>query len=100
MITLRLTEHDHIKRQTKHFTFLSGTEMHIDPAATDAYNTCVVGHKAWAYLPKDLYEFEEDWSCDQACSPGLNELNSAAFWIENILPQMRFLFFIENLIRL
>jgi len=64
--------------------------MHIDPAATDAYNTCVVGHKAWAYLPKDLYEFEEDWSCDQACSPGLNELNSAAFWIDNILPQMRF----------
>ena len=63
--------------------------MHVDPASTDAYNTIIVGHKAWGYLPKDLYEFDNEWSCDVSCSPGLNELNSAAFWMHHMLPQMR-----------
>ncbi len=63
--------------------------MHIDPAATDAYNTCIVGHKVWGYLPKDMYEFFDEWACDESCSPGMNELNHAEFWIHNIYPQMR-----------
>jgi hypothetical protein len=71
------------------FILLPGTEMHTDPASTDAYNTMIVGHKAWAFLPRDMYEFRSDWSCDAKCSPRMNKLNNAAFWIHNMLPQIR-----------
>ena len=50
---------------TIQYYHFAGTEMHVDPASTDAYNTIVVGQKAWAYLPKDMYEFNEAWSCNQ-----------------------------------
>ena len=53
------------------FSTIPGTEMHIDPAATDAYNTCILGHKAWVYLPRDMYEYYTEWSCDESCSPGM-----------------------------
>jgi hypothetical protein len=74
---------------TMFLILLLGTEMHTDPASTDAYNTMIVGHKAWAFLPRDMYEFRSDWSCDAKCSPRMNKLNNAAFWIHNMLPQIR-----------
>jgi hypothetical protein len=64
--------------------------MHVDPEVTDAYNTCISGHKWWVYLPKDLYEFADDWSCDDSCSDISNEINRPSFWFYNIMPQMRF----------
>jgi hypothetical protein len=38
--------------------------MHNDPDVTDAYNGLISGHKWWLYLPKDFYEFSDEWMCD------------------------------------
>ena len=42
--------------------------MHVDPLSTDAFNALFRGHKWWVYLPSDLYEFEEELTCDESCS--------------------------------
>ena len=42
--------------------------MHLDPAVTDAFNALFLGHKWWVVLPKDLYEFEQEFTCDKECS--------------------------------
>ena len=77
--------------------------MHIDPISTDAFNALFRGHKWWVYLPNDLYEFEEELTCDEACSdfdqhPHVNDkdlknvlnLNHKhKLWLQNILPQIR-----------
>jgi len=76
-------------KKIKEVLLWSGTEMHVDPAATDAYNTCIIGHKLWIYLPNDLYEYEKDWTCNEKCSEKMHELNNPLVWIYNILPQMR-----------
>jgi hypothetical protein len=58
---------------------------------TDAWNGIVVGTKWWAYLPKDFYEADDEWTCDPECSPvEENDLHNAALWIYNMLPQLRF----------
>ena len=49
-------------------SFLSGTPVHTDPIATDAFNALFDGHKWWVYFPKDLYEFDEELDCDASCS--------------------------------
>ena len=77
--------------------------MHIDPVATDAFNALIRGHKWWIYLPKDLYEFNDELSCDEKCSDFIKYTNVGgdidvdeidnnqqnALWIQHILPQIR-----------
>ncbi len=71
--------------------WISGTGLHVDPDVTDAWNGIVAGTKWWAYLPKDFYEAEDEWTCDPECSPvEENDLHNAALWIYNMLPQLRF----------
>ena len=79
------------------FSFFSGTDMHIDPDVTDAFNALFSGHKWWVYLPKDLYEFNEEMTCDASCSDFVNFINTdkivndvdVALWYKHILPQLR-----------
>ena len=80
-----------------------GTPMHIDPITTDAFNALFRGHKWWVYLPKDVYEFEDQLSCDETCSDfdqhkdvHDEELKSVLnldykheLWLHYILPQIR-----------
>ena len=64
--------------------------MHIDPYVTDAYNALIFGHKWWTYLPKDLYEFKSDWTCDNSCSDRkASDIYGAEAWYHSIYPQMR-----------
>ena len=77
--------------------------MHIDPITTDAFNALFRGHKYWVYLPKDLYEFEDEFSCDEKCSDidehpniddkelkdTLNLHRNHELWLQHILPQIR-----------
>ena len=84
-----------------HFT---GTHMHVDPLSTDAFNALFRGHKWWVYLPSDIYEFDDELTCDETCSDlntyeGIhikssirnslmaNQKNS--LWFAHILPQLR-----------
>jgi len=53
--------------------------MHVNPEVTDANNTCISGHKWWVYLPKDLNEFEDEWTCDPICSDTSNDINRPSF---------------------
>ena len=84
--------------------FILGTPMHLDPAVTDAFNALFVGHKWWVVLPKDLYEFEKEFTCDKECSDmpkhtfGANGHPSEdpdpdianIIWYKHILPQLRY----------
>jgi hypothetical protein len=38
----------------------SGTDLHVDPDVTDAWNGVLTGSKWWAYVPNDLYDFKEE----------------------------------------
>ena len=78
----------------------SGTLLHVDPAGTDAFNALFVGHKWWVVLPKDIYEFDDELSCDEKCSDVVtNEQEntqsevdldvSNVIWLKHILPQIR-----------
>ena len=42
--------------------------MHVDTVLADAFNSLIRGKKWWVVLPKDLYEFREEYSCDPKCS--------------------------------
>ena len=77
--------------------------MHVDPLSTDAFNALFRGNKWWVYLPADIYEFEEELSCDESCSDlktyeGVNSKDvrdslignqKNALWFDHILPQIR-----------
>ena len=78
--------------------------MHLDPAVTDAFNALFLGHKWWVVLPKDLYEFEQEFTCDKECSDvpkyafgadGRSSENEDKdiqniLWYKHILPQLRY----------
>ena len=84
--------------------------MHLDPSVTDAFNALFLGHKWWVVLPKDLYEFDEEFTCDDECSDvpkttqGLEERSTEEpdtdikniIWYKHILPQLRYLSAISN----
>ena len=84
-------------------TYFQGTDMHIDPVSTDAFNALFRGHKWWVYLPSDIYEFEEELTCDETCSDldkhsfvsnpivkkSVTESQKNALWFSHILPQIR-----------
>ena len=77
--------------------------MHLDPSVTDAFNALFVGHKWWVVLPKDLYEFHKEFTCDINCSeiPKLRRGTNThlgnppdsdiknIMWYKHILPQLR-----------
>ena len=50
--------------------------MHIDPEVTDAFNALFSGHKWWVHLPKDVYEFNEELTCDPSCSDFVKFINT------------------------
>ena len=81
--------------------------MQIDPLVTYAFNALFSGHKWWVVLPKDLYEFEDELSCDEKCSDFVtySSLNNQQIiydeysndqtnrlWFKHVLPQIRFIF--------
>ena len=64
--------------------------MHIDPEYTDAFNALISGEKWWVSLPKDLYEFNDQFTCNKRCSDHLNNFQSKiGLWFIHILPQIR-----------
>ena len=81
---------------------MKGTPVHVDPLSTDAFNALFRGHKWWVYFPSDVYEFDDELTCDKTCSdfdkhaggnnktvkqPVANKKN--ALWFAHILPQIR-----------
>ena len=71
--------------------FILGSGMHADPLYTDAFNGLLQGKKWWVSMPRDLYEFPEEYSCLKHCSDGhsINYLNDVRLWYLHILPQLR-----------
>ena len=81
--------------------------MHVDPDSTDAFNALFRGHKWWVYFPSDIYEFDEELSCDESCSEfddyeGINNpkikdslmgTQRNALWFAHVLPQIRYMFY-------
>ena len=77
--------------------------MHVDPLSTEGWNSLLRGHKWWVLLPSDIYEFDEDLSCDESCSDLDKYVNVTdkhtrenyiddqknALWFAHILPQIR-----------
>ena len=67
--------------------------MHIDPFYTDAFNGLVKGEKWWATMPKDLYEFQDEFTCLESCSENENDsvnyLTDVELWYTHMLPQLR-----------
>ena len=65
--------------------------MHIDPLLTDAFNALISGEKWWVSLPKDLYEFRDEFKCDSLCSDVPNNFHKLiGVWFVHILPQIRY----------
>ena len=65
--------------------------MHIDPWLTDAFNALIIGEKWWVSLPKDLYEFKDEFMCDSLCSDvPENFHHRLGGWFIHILPQIRY----------
>ena len=67
-----------------------GTRMHMDPEYTDAFNALIRGEKWWVTLPKDLYEFNDEFTCDLQCSVEVNNFSNISIWYTHMLPQIRY----------
>ena len=63
----------------------TGTDLHLDPAFANSWNTLLSGHKVWALLPPDT-EYQVA-TCDPACSDIEAEVSPLA-WFQHILPQL------------
>ena len=74
--------------------------MHVDPFSTDAFNALFRGHKWWVYFPSDVYELDDELTCDESCSDFDEYENSTngkslmsdqqnSLWFAHILPQIR-----------
>ena len=73
-----------------HLLYL-GTGMHSDLLYTDSFNGLLKGKKWWVLMPRDIYEFPQDYSCLKHCSEelSLNYHNDVKLWFLHILPQLR-----------
>ena len=78
----------------------SGALLYVDPEGSDAFNALFVGHKWWVALPIDIYEFDDELSCDEKClgvaTNGQENTQSEVdldvsivIWLKHILPQIR-----------
>ncbi|XP_023346245.1 bifunctional arginine demethylase and lysyl-hydroxylase PSR isoform X6 [Eurytemora carolleeae] len=63
----------------------TGTDLHLDPVLTSAWNTLLAGRKLWVVLPKDIEI--NPLSCDPSCS--YQQDLSSVSWFQHILPQIR-----------
>ena len=66
--------------------------MHIDPLYTDAFNALIKGYKWWVSMPKDLYEFSDEFTCSKTCSQriaSINYHNEVKLWFLHMMPQLR-----------
>ena len=71
--------------------------MHIDPELTDAFNALISGEKWWVSLPKDLYEFRDELTCDPQCSePFDNFHRQTGVWFIHVMPQIRYVCIYET----
>ena len=64
--------------------------MHIDPEWSDAFNALISGEKWWVSLPKDLYEFKDEFLCDPKCSDPDENFLDIGVWFIQIMPQIRY----------
>jgi len=72
---------------------LSGSNVHVDPLCTAAWNTVLQGQKYWVLFPPDTPEAllrpkpvgEEEARCDESTAL----INGAAAWYEHILPKTK-----------
>ena len=65
--------------------------MHIDPLLADAFQALISGEKWWVSLPKDLYEFRDEFMCDSLCSDVPNNFHRiVGVWFIHIMPQIRY----------
>mmetsp|Transcript_14596 Transcript_14596/g.30708 ORF Transcript_14596/g.30708 Transcript_14596/m.30708 type:complete len:780 (+) Transcript_14596:290-2629(+) len=58
----------------------TGTDPHMDPLGTDAWNTVIKGHKWWIVYPERVTD-EEDLECDDECSV---PIPSARHWYASV----------------
>ena len=72
--------------------------MHIDPWLTDAFNALISGGKWWVSLPKDLYEFKDEFMCDSLCSDVPDNFHRLiGVWFIHILPQIRYYILLNSI---
>ena len=72
--------------------------MHIDPWLTDAFNALISGGKWWVSLPKDLYEFKDEFMCDSLCSDVPDNFHRlVGVWFIHILPQIRYYIILNSI---
>ena len=68
---------------------------------TDAFNALISGGKWWVSLPKDLYEFKDEFMCDSLCSDVPNNFHrQIGVWFIHILPQIRYYILLLSIIKL
>eukprot|EP00090_Calanus_glacialis_P031463 TRINITY_DN5196_c0_g1_i2.p1 TRINITY_DN5196_c0_g1~~TRINITY_DN5196_c0_g1_i2.p1 ORF type:complete len:477 (+),score=100.44 TRINITY_DN5196_c0_g1_i2:326-1756(+) len=65
----------------------TGTELHMDPPYTMAWNTVLRGRKWWVLLPPELPH--EQVVCNRLCSKTKLGDFSTMSWFTHILPQLR-----------
>ena len=72
------------------WTFLSsprtGTDLHLDPPLTSAWNTVLEGSKLWTILPPGVEP--SLLQCDPSCSGSGDEISPLS-WFTHILPQLK-----------
>jgi len=67
----------------------TGTELHMDPHLSTAWNAVLSGYKWWVVLPAELHA--KDYQCDPACSKAseVDRTMNTNDWYAHILPQLR-----------
>ena len=67
--------------------------MHIDPEWSDAFNALIRGEKWWVSLPRDLYEFKDEFLCDPKCSDPFDKFQGRiGAWFTHMMPQIRYIY--------
>ena len=66
--------------------------MHVDPEWSDAFNALIRGEKWWVSLPRDLYEFKDEFLCDPKCSDPSDNFQGIGAWFTHMMPQIRYIY--------